>query len=373
MANSTAKKPGKPYADFPLFAHAAGYWAKKIRGKLHYFGKWDDWQGALEAYEKSVHAIQRTGKKPDLTPAKLSVGDMVNYCLEYKEGQVKTGELSERTYADYKRIGEQIIERLGRYTDVAKLTPDDFATVRAELAEGQSLKSLHSRMTNWLVFFNYAYAAGLVEHPIRTGMHFKKPSAKALKKEKQSKPGKYFEVDELRQLYRSASPTMKAFILLALNGGMGPADIGQLQQWHIKEGWIHYPRPKTGENRDFPLWPETIEAIEAVAKPGEYVFLTKYGKPWHKQTNDSPISKEFRKLLDDCGLHRKGRGFYALRHVFRTLCDDLPDIVAINRVMGHSNGDIADHYREYIDPTRLQTVVDHVRAKCLPLFFKCWR
>ena len=36
----TRDKPGKPYPEFPLYAHPNGQWAKRTGGKLHYFGLW---------------------------------------------------------------------------------------------------------------------------------------------------------------------------------------------------------------------------------------------------------------------------------------------------------------------------------------------
>ena len=165
---------------------------------------------------------------------------------------------------------------------------------------------------------------------------------------------------------------MKTFILLGLNGGLGNADIGQMEHKHIKGDWIDYPRPKTLVDRRFPLWDETKRAIGQTKESADsqFVFLTKYGKCWYKDAKDSPLSQEFSKLCKAEGLHVKGRGFYALRHQFRTLADGCRDQVAINYIMGHSDASMAANYRHDIEDERLIAVTEYVRTEVAPIFKK---
>jgi integrase len=220
------------------------------------------------------------------------------------------------------------------------------------------------------VFFNFAFKNDMIDRPVRMGLSFQKPSKISVKKEKQTKSVKVFNVDELATIYKAANPQMRCFILLAMNGGLGPSDLGQLEAKHIQAGWVRFPRPKTQVDREFPLWAETLKAIESARQTqydSQLVFVTKYGQSWYKDAADSPITKEFVKLLKECGLHEKQRGFYALRHTFRTVADGCRDQVAINHVMGHSDSSMGANYREWIEPERLQAVVDHVHTWLSPM------
>src|SRR5262245_27672120 len=99
QANSTAPtKPSKPYPDFPLTPHPSGRWCKKIRGQLHYFGKWADVDGALDRYLADKDALH-AGRMPRPDPDALTVKDVVNAFLNFKDGLVVAGELSPRTRA----------------------------------------------------------------------------------------------------------------------------------------------------------------------------------------------------------------------------------------------------------------------------------
>jgi len=375
MTDSTSTtKPGKPYPEFPLYAHATKRWAKKIKGRTHFFGPWDDWQGALERFKHDVHDLQQCKKPRPRNTDALTVGDLVNHFLDHREAKLNSGELTAVTYRDYKRAGAILIDSLGRYTDVEGLEPNDFQKLRGTLSKRLGLVALGVEIQRCKAFFNYAVKNHHIDNPVKMGVSFDKPSKDNVLREKQSKADKIFTVKELQTLYHAAGPQMKAFMLLALNGGMGGADIGRFEFRHIVEGWIDFPRPKTSVERSFPLWRETTKAIKAAQQnKGElpYVFLTKCGASWHKDEGEATVTKEFSKLCKECGLHVVGRSFHTLRHQFRTIADKCHDTPAIDHIMGHSDESMGGLYRVRIEPlSRLQTVVDIVRDEVKPMFRK---
>jgi integrase len=376
MAQSTRSrlscKPVKPYKDFPLFPHATKRWAKKIRGKLHYFGPWSDPEGALKKYldqRDDLHA----GRAPRASGEGLTVRDLVNRFLTTKRHLVDTCEITQRTFADYHATCGRIVEAFGLTRLVNDLAGDDFERLRKDLAKRWGPVALGNDIQRVRVVFRYAYEAGLIDKPMRYGPGFKRPSKKTLRKARAAKGPRMFEAEELRRMIEAANVPLKAMILLGINCGFGNADCGTLprEALDLAGGWVDFPRPKTGIDRRIPLWAETVAALrEAIdrrprpcnEKADRLVFLTQRGRSWAKETCDNPISKETAKLLKELKINgRVGLNFYALRHTFETIGGEAKDQVAVDSIMGHAREDMASVYRERVSDERRQAVTNHVR------------
>jgi integrase len=363
-------KPAKPYPEFPLFPHAAGVWAKKIRGRLHYFGPWADPDGALAKYLAEKDALH-AGRKPRESSAGADVRELCNRFLNAKQTLVDHGELSPRTWEDYKAACDEAVDVFGRRRLLEDLGPDDFAALRDRAGKKWGPHRLGKTVQCVRSLFKYAYEAGLLDRPVRFGPGFARPSKKVLRLHRARQGPKLFTAEEVRRMVDAAGTPLRAMILLGINCGFGNSDCGRLPlaALDLEGGWVDFPRPKTGLPRRAPLWPETVLAIrEALARRPEpkgpdgagLVFLTRCAQPWSKDQSDSPVSKETAKLLRRLGVGA-GRSFYTLRHTFRTVADGAKDQPAADLIMGHEVAHMSSVYREGVDDDRLRAVADHVR------------
>jgi integrase len=401
-------KPKKPNKDFPLWPHPSGRWCKKIKGKFLYFGKVDDdpqGQAALDKWLDQKDDLL-AGRKPREASDSLTIKDLCNRFLTSKQRQLDSGEITQRTFQDYKFTTDRLITRFGKSRVVEDIAADDFELLRADIAKTRAAVALGNEIQRIRTIFKYAFENALIEKPIRYGTAFKKPSKKVLRVARAGNGKRMFEAAEVRSLIDSANVQLKAMILLGVNCGFGNSDCAGLPVAAIDlgGGWIDFARPKTGIERKCPLWPETVEALRAAIETrpqptdegdNGLAFITKYGSRWVADY-DNAISKETRKLLDgintyhckECntdvllrpkekdnncsqcdkklgepkskGLHRRGLGFYAFRHTFRTVSDATRDFPAVNHIMGHSDDTMGAVYREQIGDDRLRAVVDHV-------------
>jgi len=386
VANSTpppkrAKRdrPQKPRPDFPLFPHATGRWAKKVRGKFTYFTRWaDDPKGeaALNLWLDQKDDLL-AGRTPRGNREGLTIADLCNRFLTAKEQQRDVGDIKSRSFAEYLGTCKTLVAAFGRNRLVDDLAADDFQSLRAALSKQYGPHRLGGEVQRTRTLFKFADDFGLIDRKIRFGPTFKRPSKRIMRAHRQKSPPKMFEAADLQAIIDTADQPMRAMIFLAINCGFGNHDVGTLPMsaLDLKADWVNFPRPKTAIERRCPLWPETIRAIQEsieqrptpkLSEHSKLVFVTKYGGPWASDTPSSPVSQEFRKLLDRLKLHRPGLGFYAMRHTLETIAGESKDQVAVNQIMGRADSSMAGVYRERISDERLCDVVNLVRAWLFP-------
>ena len=393
-------KPKKPYPSFPLTTHNNGQWCKKIRGKIHFFGVWDDPQAALEQYLRQADDLH-TGRQPrasSISSDRLAVKDVGNHFLTYQLQKVEAGEITARWFEDCRRVIDSFAKYTGPNRLVSDLTPDDFRRFRQKLSRvglsknknGLGVHALNRAITVIKGMFKYSYEMDLLENSIKFGRAFDKPSAAVRRKSRQAAEQangkKLFGASEIHAMLNTASIPLQAMVLLGINGGFGNTDCACLpiSAVNLEQGVIEFQRPKTGIERVVPLWQETIKALgRAMAvrpipvseETEKLLFLTPSGGSWIRQkiyreeqnikkvVNVDSISQQFGKLLNQLSLKRKGLGFYTLRHTFRTWADETRDQHAIHRTMGHVIPGMSGIYVEEISSDRLRAVTEHVRAK----------
>ena len=370
-------KPPKPRPDFPLFPHATRRWAKKVRGRLRYFGKVTDASdhGARAALEKWLAEKDAllAGRVPRPQTDSLTIKEGINTFLSAKRQLVDSGELVERTWTDYHATCGRLLSVIDGDRPVDDLRPRDFETLRRHLAKTRGPVTLGNEIARVKILLKWVCDSDLIDRPVKYGQSFKRPSRKVLREVRNRQGPRMFTAEEIRRMIATAGVQLKAMILLGINAGMGNADVANMpcRALDLKNGWLDYPRPKTGVSRRVPLWPETIEALRVVLdkrrKPKNkadagMVFLTKYGSRWAKETSDNPVSKETAKLLTELGIKRPRLGFYCLRRTFQTVGDETHDSVATKAITGHAEdtNDMPAAYPHGTSDERLRAVVDHV-------------
>ncbi|MGQ0634221.1 MAG: tyrosine-type recombinase/integrase [Planctomycetaceae bacterium] len=366
--------------DFPLWYHgASGRWCRTIKGTRHYFGT--DKEAALNLWLDQKDDLL-AGRIPRSKSGGFTLADLCNEFLTAKKMLVDSGELSPRTFGDYKRTTDTLIGMFGKNRLVSDFSADDFAALRASISKTRGLVGLSNAIRLTRIVFKYAYDVGKIEAPVRFGPLFK-VKRESIRKAASGRPARMFEAVEIRRMLEGADDVMQAMILVAINCGFGQTDLANLPKSAVDldAGLIIYPRVKTGVPRRVPLWPETVTAIRKalMVRPepkdpadADLVFVMPSGRRWtHISDEGGPIDSlglQFSKLLTELKLKRKGLSFYALRHVFATIASDSCDQVATNAIMGHlpASDDMPGRYRERVADERLRKVVDHVRAWLFP-------
>jgi integrase len=393
MAKSTrskrVKKPKKPHPDFPLFPHATRRWAKKIGGKLWYFGPWDKPQEALTRYLTEKDDIL-AGRDPRARKTEAyTLGKLCNEFVNAKKAALDRGQVTAQHFRNLFEACERLVAFFGGGKAAEAIGPDDFERFGNSFPSTWKLRRRKREVGAVRSVFSYGVKQ---EKLVRTRFGtFQQPTKKELTVERQIGERKHgnrdFTPKQLRTIIDAAPIPLKAMVLLGVNVGYGNTDCSTLPLAYVDldAGFISYPRPKTAVERRAALWAETCAVLrEAVARrpppasedDAGLVFLTVNGLRWVRSVTtkddtgkvkvqcDDSVQKAFRALLKSLGLYRPGLSFYTLRHCCET--HGGTDQIAIDRVMGHESPGMGSNYRQGIGDDRLRAVADAIHAWLFP-------
>jgi integrase len=365
-------KPKKPYKSFPLTPHVRGGWGKKYKGKQLYIPQPDP-DEALSEFHRRARAID-AGKAPIKISRPLEAMTVADVCNKYaieRKRDVEAGTLSHGALEDYRAAGRLMAQYLGPDTLADDLTPEHFTAIYRKLqARNLGAHAMARTIQCMRTIWNYADENDWVTRIPKYGSVFKKPITG-------KKSGKPPTIDQIRSVIAASDGQMRAMILLGLNCAYQAADCAALPRTAIDPAklLIRFPRVKiktrTPIDRAATLWGITQEALSEVMseRPSDdLVFRTLHGRPWVRSgfskkgkggTIDS-VGLMYRRLCESLEPKVSPTRFADLRHVHRTIADELEKPHAAARLMGHRLEGMAQTYVDSIEHGRLEEITDHI-------------
>lgn len=398
--HTEAQRPLKPRHDFPLFAHGCGQWAKKIRGKMRYFGPWGDPKGAQERLRAFI-ADDAAGRVAIPVNNDQPFRNVVDAYITARHEHLKAGKITLRHYADMARVTKILAGQIDLTRPVNAIGPADWTAVHRHLMGRHGSSTVTRTVTILRGLVKWAVAMGMIDAgAMRFGPDFKIVPAAVLQRAQAARGDRLYSVEQVGMMIEAATQPLKTMVLLAINGGMGNTDLATLKirELNLAGGFYDSARHKTGVRRRFPLWPETLAGLKEVIanRPAatdpanqDLVFITAFGAPFVTATavtkgdvvvgakGKDTVGFLFNQLLLGLGLRQPsprnakvglsdGRGFYTLRRLHRTLADDLKDETAAGLIMGHAKPGIEKHYVLAVPDERLKAITAHIHSKIFP-------
>lgn len=369
---------GSPPDDFPLFKRSDGRWAKKVRGKMCYFGR-GTWQQALTLWLDQKDFLLAGRKPRESKPDGTTVKELCNSFMNSKQAALDGKTIKPRTLRDYLRVCELILKSFGGNRRADDVGREDFSALRAVLNQSYGIYRQKNLISFVKGVFYYGMEAELIGKVPNFGPDFSPPTKSSERKLRAVSKQRKFTPDEILRLLAVCNAPWRARVLLGINCGLGPFDLCELREGHLDldAGVLDFPRPKTGIARRSVLWPETVRAVRDAlrARPSpadpalaDLVFLTARGRSWAKQGAGDMVSKMFRNVLKRAKLSgERNTTFYSLRHTFKSAGGRARDPEAVRLAMGHGQKGMGETYEEWFDDYRLKAVAVAVRTWLLGL------
>lgn len=403
---ATKKKPAWPHGrTTKMSAHKNGQWVKKIRGKLNYFGPWDDPDGALQRYLANAEDLQ-AGRPVNTSPtsAGVTVAAVFNRYLAHRSedvrqnrrelGEIVEDKISPGQFNRYRRAGNLMADVLGGDAVADDLTAADFARVHARLKANYKPETMANYANAIKTVLRWAHEeAELLTHRPKVGGSLTVKSLKRSLRQKRDEGRKrLLTPDQIHAMLAVGDARDRACIMLGINMGFGATDCGDLEERHIDRDamLIDMPRLKTLVPRVCPLWVETLNAIDAAhaERPeplnpadADKLLLSPGGRTL-TGTNESRIDakgrirpavhhddvlQRFKVWCRKADIERKhGWGFRMFRTTFATIGKRSRDTEAVRVIMGHADAKTLEHYLEEEDHAALRAVTDHVHGWLWP-------